>query len=185
MVIKLRNETEIPILGYTTGLNFRYQLNSRFGFQSRVKYTCKGYQTKKSIANFTDPSDPSVPEYGKFIHHYYFVDIPLIMNYTLGQKKLKFISSLGLVNHIRIKQTNTSVLYFSDKKDLNTTESEFEYGRYTFSTFVSSGIIYKINNKLSARIEPYFMVNTLRIINTPIKGYLYRGGLDVSIWFNL
>ena len=64
-------------------------------------------------------------------------------------------------------------------------DSDFDYSRYNISSFLSSGIVYNLNDKLSIRIEPYFMINTLKIIKTPIEGNLYSGGLDVSIWFNL
>ncbi len=185
MIIKLRNEIEIPVFGYTTGLNFKYNLNNRIGFQLGLKYSRKGYQTKKSILFAADPTDPAVADFGKFIHHYYFIDIPLLVNYTVGQKKVKFISSFGLVNNIGIKQTNTSVLYFSDHIHKHIMDSDFDYSRYNISSFLSSGIVYNLNDKLSIRIEPYFMINTLKIIKTPIEGNLYSGGLDVSIWFNL
>ena len=184
-IIRSRNDIEVPIFGYSIGLNVRFSINNRLGFQSGLKYTRKGERTIKSVPNVADPSDPAVPDYGNFIYHYYFLDIPLLLNYTVELKKIKFITSFGLVNNIGIKQINTSIAYYPDYKYVTKYETDLRYSRNILSAYISTGFMYNMNNKLALRVEPYFTVNTVHISNTPIRGYLYSGGLDVSIWFNL
>lgn len=47
------------------------------------------------------------------------------------------------------------------------------------------GIDYKINRRMNLRVEPTFRYGVLKTIDTPVTGYLYSGGLNISYYFGL
>jgi hypothetical protein len=50
---------------------------------------------------------------------------------------------------------------------------------------MSVGIDYRINEKMNLRIEPTFRYGVLKIIDTPVTGYLYSGGINVVYYYGL
>jgi len=79
------------------------------------------------------------------------------------------------------------VLVFSDHTDRKTrlTSESDSYNKLNFSPTMSVGIDYRINEKMNLRIEPTFRYGVLKIIDTPVTGYLYSGGINVVYYYGL
>ena len=195
LVINSRNNHEISKLGYTTGLSVIFSLKKNIGIEAGIQYSNKGYQTKMQDLNFGDSIDPkygfsfitsgSTPTQLKFIYSDYYIDIPLKINFSFGKKKISLITSAGLTTNIFIKETQTSVLVNSDRTDRKTNPTNFDYNKVNISPTISVGIDYKINSRMNLRIEPTFRYGVLKIIDAPVTGYLYSGGLNISYYFGL
>lgn len=182
-IIALRNDNEIFKFGYTTGLNIGYSINSFFGLEMGIHYSNKGYQSKMIDLVFSQP-EPSLPEQFKYIDNFHFVDVPFKANFTLGKKRVRFFTSVGVTTNFFIKATTTSVMVYADREDRKTSSSNYEYAKVNFSPTFSAGIDFKINNSMNLRFEPTIRYGMMKIIDTPITAYLYNAGLNVSYYYS-
>lgn len=184
LVVKLNNENETVKVGYTAGLNICFNIKKNVGLETGIQYSNKGYQTHPIDLILSQP-DPSEPNKSKFIYNFHCIDIPLKANITIGKNKVRFFTSVGLTTNIFKKETETSVLVYSDRTDKITYPTNFDYNKLNISLTISVGIDYKINSRMNLRVEPTFRYGVLKIINAPVTGYLYSGGLDISYYFGL
>ena len=184
LIIKRNNENEIVKFGYTAGLNVCFNIKRFVGIETGIQYSNKGYQTKTIDYTSGQPS-PFAPKEGQFIFNFHFIDIPLKVNFTIGKKKVRFFTSVGLTTNIFIKETQTSILKYTDRTDRNTKQTTYDYNRINISPTISLGIDYKINSRMNLRIEPTFRYGVLKIIDAPVTGYLYNGGLNISYYFGM
>lgn len=184
LTIDQRNKKETVKFGYTTGLNVCFNIKKFVGLETGLQYSNKGYQTKKQDLIFAQP-EPSLPKQSKFIYHFHTIDIPVKVNFTIGQKKVRFFTSVGVTTNIFIKETETSFFYYSDHTDKKTSQTRFDYSKVNISPTISVGIDYKINSRMNLRVEPTFRYGVLKIIDTPVTGYLYSGGLNISYYHGL
>jgi hypothetical protein len=182
-LIHTRDENEIPKVGYTVGINVLFNLKSNMSVESGIQYANKGYQTKMLETVSFQPNDPLAPEKAKFIYHFHYLDIPLKFNYVFGNRKIRYISSIGVTGNIFLKETQTSIRDYADRTEKTPTSSGFEYERLNISPTISIGIDYKINNKMNFRIEPTFRYGVMKIIDAPITAYLFSGGVNFGFYY--
>ncbi|MES2621388.1 MAG: porin family protein [Bacteroidota bacterium] len=184
LVVKLNNENETVKVGYTTGLNVCFNIKKFVGLETGIQYSNKGYQTKMEHLIYAQP-EPGFPNKAKFIYNFHCIDIPVKANFTIGKKKVRFFTSVGLTTNILFKETATNVYVYSDRKVRKTYPTRYDYKRINISPTISVGIDYKINNRMNLRVEPTFRYGVLKIIDAPVTGYLYSGGLNISYYFGL
>ncbi|HRH03007.1 MAG TPA: outer membrane beta-barrel protein [Bacteroidia bacterium] len=181
-IIKIRNENETFKSGYTTGLNVCFNIKNNVGLETGIQYSNKGYQTKKEYINFA-LANTKDPNYLSFIYSYHYIDIPVKANFTIGKRKVRFLTSFGITTNIFIKETQKTVLFYSDHSDKKTTQTNFNYNKVNITPTISVGIDYKINSRMNLRVEPTFRYGILKITNDPLTGYLYSAGLNISYYF--
>jgi len=183
-IVHFRDSIETIKMGYTTGLNVCFNLNKTIGLETGIQYSDKGYQTIVTEFVSIQP-DPNIPEKVRFIYHFHYIDIPLKANFTLGNKKVRFLTSIGIVSNIFIKETQTEILYFTDRKEKEKDPTGYEYNKINLSAAISAGIDYKINSRMNLRIEPIFRYGILKINDTPVTGYLWNAGLNIGYYFGI
>lgn len=185
-LINLRNDMEVAKLGYTAGLNICYNINRFIGLETGIQYANRGYQTKK-LDITPDPGQPSnsFPEQAKFIYNYYYADIPLKLNITVGQKKLRYCASIGLTTNVFLKEKEQIILFYSKSTTKSSSITDIDYKKINISPTFSIGIDYKINSRMNLRVEPTFRYGARKIIEAPITAYLYSGGLNIGYNFGL
>jgi len=184
-IITLRNDTETIKIGYSAGLNMQFNLNRFLGLGLGVHYSNKGYQLKKQdVVPPTSQPDPSLPEQFQFIQNFQTIDLPLGVNFTFGKNKLRFITCIGATANFLIKESQTTVLYYSDRTDKTNSANTYDYKKFNVSPFLSLGIDYKINQNMNIRIEPTFRYGIKKIIDAPITAYLFNAGLNVGYYYN-
>ena len=184
LTLTYRNNRETIKIGYTAGLNACFNFKNIIGLETGVQYSNKGYQTKIEDITFGQP-DPSLPDKFKYIYDYHYIDIPVKANFTIGKKKVRFFTSIGVTTNILIKYTETCILVYSDHTNRETNSTSFNYNKVNISPTISVGIDYKINNRMNLRVEPTFRFGVLKIIDAPVTGYLYNGGFNISYYFGL
>lgn len=183
-IIKIRKEDEIVKPSYTAGLNVAFNIKKFVGLETGVQYSNKGYQTKMEDLEFAYPN-PNNPNKAKFIYNFHCIDIPIKANFTIGKKKVRFFTSVGLTTNIFIKATSTGVLVYSNHTKRETIPISYNYKKVNISPLISVGIDYKINSRMNLRVEPTFRYGVLKLMDTPITTYLYSGGLNISYYFGL
>ena len=184
-VIDMRNDTEIIKFGYTTGVNFQYNLNRFWGVSLGVHYSNKGYQNKKiDVVPPTPQPDPALPKQFKFIQNFHTLDLPLKLNFTAGGNKFRFTTGIGAAANFLLNETQTSVIYYSDRTTRNSESSGNNYKKLNFSPFLSVGIDYQINENMNVRMEPTIRYGVNHIIDAPVTGYLFNAGVNVGYYYN-
>ncbi len=186
--IKLNNDLETSKLSYTEGISFCYQFNKRLGLETGIFYSNKGYQTKKVDARYslTDSLDNTNPvTHTRVRYNFHYLDIPIQANFSLGEQRLRLISSIGLVTNILLKGNNTNVVYRMQGREKATIPSKEEFKKLNISPIIGIGMNYHMNDQSSLRIQPVFRYGMLKIIDTPVTGYLYNLGVDFGYYLNI
>jgi len=193
VIIDLRNKNEEFKIGYTAGLNVCYNISKNLGFELGVQYSNKGYAFEKSDLIFGDTIDPhygfdgtEMPTKAKFIYNHIYLDIPVRAIFSFGERRVHFITSIGVTTNILLKATQTSVLeYENGDTQRETNDQEDDFNSLNISPTVSAGIDYKISNKINLRAEPTLRYGLLKIIDTPVTAYLWSGGLNITCYYAL
>lgn len=182
--IKLRNDMETAKIGYTAGLNIRYNINDFFGLETGIQYANKGYKTKMTDVIIWQPEQSDPNRIGS-IFNFHYIDVPIKATFTFGMNPFRFFTSLGATANIFLKETETVILVYSDRTDKETRRTNYAYNKVNISPTIGIGIDYKLNSSMNLRIEPTFRYGARKIIDTPLTTYLYSGGMVISYYFNL
>lgn len=180
-VIDIRNDMETTKFGYTTGANFQYNLNRFWGVSLGVHYANKGYQDKKiDVVPPTSQLDPSLPKQIKFIQNFHTLDLPIKLNFTLGKNKFRFTTGIGAAANFLLKESQTIVMYYTDRTTRNSESSGYNYKKWNLSPFLSFGIDHQIAQNMILRVEPTIRYGIMPIIDAPVTGYLFSAGVNVG-----
>lgn len=187
-VLQHRNEMEIPQFGYTAGLNICYNITRSFGVETGIQYANRGYRTEPQGVQAIDPViplDPFIPQRIRYIYDWYYMDIPLRVNLALGKRKLRLLTSVGVTTNVLVAATQTNVAEFADRTTRETKPSVYDYNTINISPTISVGMDYRVCGRMNLRVEPTFRYGVLQIIDAPITGHLYSGGLNVGVYYGL
>jgi hypothetical protein len=184
-IIKMRNDSEIPAFGYHGAISVSYNFKTWVGLESGVQFSDNRYSNKYIDLISNDP-EPSLPDKAKTCYNMYFIDIPLKINFTAGKYKVCFFGSVGPEVNIFLTEINKTILKYDD----GTTEhkrqkSNYNYHRVLLSVVAGAGLEYKMNHRMSLRIEPVFRYDVINIIDTPITSHLWGGGLNIGYYICL
>jgi hypothetical protein len=178
-IIHYRNENETVKMGYTGGLHLGYNFNERFGFQTGIQYANRGFSTKKiDIAGSL--IDPVIPESFKYNYNYHYLEIPTKVNFSFGTNRMRLTTSAGVSSAFLIKQSRTYIGYYKDTTTRQDMTSIDTYNRFNLFATISAGVEMRISPNMSIKVEPTFRYGLLKIIETPVSGHWYSGGLNVS-----
>jgi hypothetical protein len=188
-----RNKNEIIKIGYSTGINACYFLTEKIALEIGFQYSDKGYERKWSNLLFGSMIDPrygfvydstNLPKKIKYNYNDYYLDIPFRVKYFFGNKRINFVTSAGLTTNIFIKEVSTGVLEYSNGDiERQNNNSTFDYKKIDLSPTFSLGVNYKITESMYLSIEPTFRYGILKIIDAPLTGYLYSGGLNILYYY--
>ncbi len=186
IVIDSRNNSETAKLGFSTGLSFCYNLTKHFGLETGIQYSNKGYKAKKKSGFVFAQPEPNIPTSFKVKYSNHYIGIPIIANMSFGKKKLRCISSIGLVSGVFIRETQRNTTKYGDgtkRKTKHTTS--FEYNNVEFAPTISLGVEYPINSHWLIRARPTFQYGISKIIYAPVTGHLWNAGANLSIYRGL
>jgi hypothetical protein len=166
-------------MGYTGGLHLGYNFNERFGFQTGIQYSNRGFSTKKiDIAGSL--MDPVIPESLKYNYNYHYLEIPAKVNFSFGENQIRLTTSAGLSSAFLIKQSRTFIGYYKDTTTRQVFISNDPYNRFNLFATISAGLEMHISPIMRIKVEPTFRYGLLKITDTPVSGHWYSGGLNVS-----
>ena len=180
-----RDTTEIPRFGYTTGINLKRKMNNKISIKIGLLFADKGEQTIKRHLTFATP-DPSNVTDVQFKYHYYFIDMPISIEYYLLNKKTKIFLTTGISFNYFIFYNQYSTLTYIDGHTSSKSQSQF--GGYSFvniSFLGGIGFSYQISKKISIELIPTYRRSITSIVNAPITGILYSAGINFGIYYRL
>lgn len=180
--IEERNSLEKPKLGFTSGVGISFNLNKKLGFELGFQFARKGYQDKFKDVLISSNSENSLDQI-KLIRHFNYFEIPLKINFMIGQNKLKFYSSLGL--SASFLQSAKIDWIIRSTKEKYTTFDATDFQKFNLSPLISLGIDYKLNQRLNVRIAPFFSFGILKIHESRMNTFLYNAGLNFGFYYGL
>lgn len=179
----LHDSIEKAKFGYTFGINFGYQINKRICLETGLQYSNKGYKTIP-INSFDS--------FGKMtnIINYYYLDVPIKINYFFLKKRLQLLVSAG---------TTLNLFLYSSIKTITEPETATSFkeksyssannnNKFNFSPIFSAGIKYKIRNRMNLRVEPTFRYGIFDIRNDKSfysSIHLWSIGLNIGCYIEL
>jgi hypothetical protein len=190
-IVNNRELIESPKTGYTTGLFSSYHISNKIALSLGLQYSNKGYKTILNDLTYGDIIDPrkgfiyttggSAPTQVQLTDQYHYLDIPLKINYVLGNGKLCFISTVGVTANILLgTSTKLGYSYSDGSKDTKTEKFDNGANRFNLSPEVGIGLGWKVSPAGSLSFVPTFRYGLLKTFNTPITEYLWSGGIVIG-----
>lgn len=195
-MIKTRNKLEIPKFGYTTGLNFVYNLSKTIGLETGVQFSDKGHQTETIDLPYVSGPTAGViipgtigtkaPRKAKYNYSDFYLEVPIKANFSFGNRKVRFIASAGMAVSFFIGERETAFYTYNDGSTKRIDNSTyFRSNIINFSPMASFGIDWKITPKINLKTEPAVRCGIIKITDTPITQYLWNCGLNVGCYYSL
>lgn len=186
--IDIRNESESARFGFTTGLSVKYLLSERWVLESGLQYADRGDKMETEDTGYVFPedgSDPVIPDKTESINHYYFLGVPLKVNFYLLNKRCNVFLSGGVSTDF-FSGSNTKQIHTIDgeKQISSYSEEGVDFNTINFVGLAGFGIDYRINEKLELRFEPMLRYSFSSLTSySDLHTYLYSYGLNFAIYF--
>ncbi len=182
-IIDLRNKTEIPRIGHSTQLNLAIDLTKRTSIEFGFGYRDMGF-ANENITVFK----PNIAYIATLVDHFYYYSIPIALRQTWGNKKWQFTYHLGLSTNIfRVQNTNIIPISsnIADTTIINV-DGRSIYKDIVLIPSLGLGTTYNINSKSQICLEPTLRYSISSLTqDTPINGYLYNVGLNLTYRWKL
>jgi hypothetical protein len=176
----MRNETEIPKMGFSAGLTVNYNFSKKIGIETGLQYASRGYTYKT-----TELFHPFLPLYGELERRYSwnYLEIPLRAVFTSGEKKIKFLATAGATAGFFLNARSTTIIKYSNgQESITSGELSIHYRQFVISPQLSLGAEYQLSSLFHFRFEPIARYALNSLVNSPIKTNLISGGLLVSFY---
>ena len=184
-VIESRNKLETPIFGYTTGINFAYRFNRRFTLEFGAMFSKHGENMDFMDLTYSAPN-PDAPIKAKAYYRYYYVEIPIKVDFDILTKRAKLYASVGISPKIFLVAKQILFAEYSDGTIKKHTSGEvYNFTRLNLAALAGIGFSYDFTKRFYIRVEPTFRCSIISIIQAPVKGYLYSVGLNTGLYFKL
>jgi len=177
-----RNEIEIPKFGFTTGINSIFRFNKSLAIELGMLFSDKGQQTKKIEITQEDP-DNTIPDNIHNSWHYYYIDIPIKLNYFIIKGNLNLFVSPGISGNIFLTQKRVKSEFNPDNEYTYFMSEGFN--KLNIAIILGAGLDYLITKKLNLRFEPIFRYSLTPLDNFKIKRYQYSIGANFGIYYKM
>lgn len=171
------NELYGPKFGFTTGLNFLFDLNQRFSIETGLHYSNQGFCLKKF--DLTSPIATSpIAVRGVLTAHY--TQVPLKLQFNINNNNTRYFLNAGLVSSFLIQTNYTSIYYYQDDtKSRVTQETTGDIKKFSLSPTLGFGADFYLNEKSRFRIEPTIKFGVIPFLFGPsINTHLWSGGIN-------
>ncbi|MES2617393.1 MAG: outer membrane beta-barrel protein [Bacteroidota bacterium] len=182
----IRNNSELPRYGFSTGGNFRYNLDQTFSIETGLLFANRGFATKKHQLNWATPNF-DFPITSETAFAFYYIEVPLKINFNFALRKLRMYASTGVSMNYFVNR-NTTLLVYNNNGDKQKTKSQQKYGytKDTYSILLGFGMNITISKRVLLNIEPIYIQNFTSITaDNKAKEYLYSFGLNTKFFLNL
>lgn len=184
--------SELPIFGFTSGVNLAYSVHKRITLETGILLTAKGKKTTYGLSVAYWPEGVTHYTYlyqyyaDRYNYHHYYVEIPLKVNFNLLTKRTKLFITAGVSPNIYVGSKSTRIREFfsEDRLERQATYYDAELIRLNLAVIAGLGFSYDLSEDLVLKIEPTYS-QSLISIDTPTKLYLHSIGLDAGLYFRL
>lgn len=190
-VSKQLNDWEVPAFGFTTGLSVRYLANEKFEFESGIQFSDKTYNFDVNKDDFVipdngiyQPDDPAIPDRSVTRNHFYYLGVPVKLNYYLLQKRIRMYVSAGVSADFFLDDKSKSFMKFSDGTEIRETfENDYDYNKISLTGLAGFEAETKLTQHFGIRVEPVFRYSFTPLLNELMKVNLYSAGLNLELFY--
>jgi len=129
------------------------------------------------------PPAPIFENRVKKSYQFYYLDIPIKVNYFILTGRVKLFASAGFSANIFLDEREK--VSFENPESTEIIKSDAEFSALSVAVILGAGIDYTINNKLNLRIEPVFRHAIIPLLDAPIKEYHYSIGANFGLYYTL
>jgi len=178
-IIQERNEAEIwkETMSFSTVLSYKIWNKLKVG--SGLEFMNLGWKTRKMPLISLVPG-PSVPEAVKYYQHFYFLGIPLNVEYEIPAGKVSSIFSIELVPSRLLAERYNSTVYYSDRVEHNTSSSPEEFKSWNLFSGLSIGGTYALSENAKLIVDLNSRLSIMDIIEAPISAKHVYCGLRIG-----
>lgn len=182
-VLNYRDSVEIPKFSYTAGINILFKLKNNFSLETGVLFSDKGQKTRKILLG-NSLSQTELPIYSSITNHFYYLGLPLKVNYYLINRNFKLFITGGAIANLLINQKTTILLEYTEKQS-EKSNSKFTngYEKLNVAMFVGLGIQQRLDKKTFFVFSPIFTRSLQSVSSEPIKSYFYSIGATFALNF--
>jgi len=185
------DDWEVPAFGFTTGLSVQYLANEKFEFESGIQFSDKTYNFDVNKDDFVTPNDglnqpddPAIPDRSITQDHYYYLVVPVKLNYYFLQKRIRMYVSAGVSADFFLDDKSKSFMKFSDGTEINETfENDYDYNKISLTGQAGFGAETKLSQRFGIRVEPVFRYSFTPLIDELMKINLYSAGLNFVMFY--
>lgn len=178
----LRNQREVPEYVFDANIRVGCKITKNIEVETGVGYNRLGYFYKLHL-------DASPGEYidMKRWDYFHYLNIPIVANFLVGQKKIQGLFSAGVSMNIYLKETYKSIFTENGRKIKQKGDVGYlinPLAQFNLSPLLSIGINYQITPLIGLRVMPTFQMQALKNVKgAPLTEYLYSGGINMAINF--
>jgi opacity protein-like surface antigen len=182
-IVKNRDSIDIPKFGYTTGVSLLYQLKDRIFIESGIQFSDKGEKTKAIELDPLEPDPLLVSNQVSFKYHYYYLQLPVKVNYMFTSGKVHFFVSSGFSFNFFLN--SRTVMKFEGTDKTSESDSRQDISTFNIEFLLGGGIDYSINKRLNIRLEPIYRQSVIPLVDAPVKQYQYSLGANTGVFYKL
>lgn len=179
----IRDDIELPMPTFTTGIAFGYQLNDRFELETGAYYAKKGFHTEK--LNYSTVEDPEGSgSYARILYSYSYLDVPVTLNsFFFTQSRLQLVTSVSLTTSFLLQADEYYRFYGNEDQNTIDLTSTAHYQPVALSAEAGLGISWQLADHFQLRALPTFRYGLTRINKDPITARLWSGGVMVGVHY--
>ena len=177
-------------MNFRVGFNYNRRLTDRWWIKSGLRLASVGYRSAK-IDNLQWPSefdpvtgaytpDPTLPHELQTSTDYWFVEIPVMGRFEMGQGKWRPFVELGV----------SPLIYLSTRaRQVTDIDAMSSFRRNIFGNFngfhlsgnVSAGVLYLASERWTVFLQPVFRYHFTPLYDAAIREHLYNAGVEVGL----
>ena len=172
-ISKIADSMEVPKYGYTTGFNLSYVLSNKIKLGTGIIFVNNGEKTKSTIELQTI----------NYTNHFYFLSVPIRIDYTLISKKIDVYATLGVTGNFFIN--HKTIMFEDGKKDPIQFNNNSDLQKFTLGGLVGIGMNAKLSTKWLFKTEVLYRQNIQSVSNEPVKKWMYSVGPNLGLFYKL
>lgn len=168
----IADSMEVPKFGFSTGINYAFKLGKKLTVSSGVIFIDNGEKTKTNVniqpINYTN--------------HFYFLSVPLRLDFTFYSEKVAFYSTLGISNNFFLN--HKTVMHVNGKKDAIKFNNQSDLSVYNIGGIAGLGMNAKLSENWSFKSEVFYKQSITPVNNDPVKKWLYALGTNFGLFYS-
>ena len=186
-MVQLRNDLETARLGFSAGIVVHYQIKKRLALESGIRLFDKGYKYEMNNKGLVDmdgnlyTDDPAIPEELKSEDHFYYLGIPVKLNYYFLQRKISLFVSAGVSTDFFLSGKTKRIMKFEDRTEIQKYDQDGDFNNVNFTGLAGLGLEINVLQKLKLRVEPTFRYSFTPVIDAQVKEHLYSFGANIVL----
>jgi hypothetical protein len=191
-----REETEEAKFGYELGLRANYRWNEHCSIDIGLEHSNRGYQTSKFDLSFGDIIDPrrgfgfddavAGAEAVRFIYHYEYLGLPIRFNYSVGQGRYRFVSSIGCTFEYLLGVRSSTLFDLENGEHVHQSATlHNDYEEFGIRPNLALGAQYQLGEGMSLRCMPTFNLGISPTLESSIEEHLFSAGVELGLFLQL